>query len=467
IDKLIAKAEAGVQVVALFEPPSKEGNTKYELLQRLQEAGARTGKIFVGVSSRQTKDQIMHVKRAIADTAGDSMAEVSGGINFGQRAGLNVDSAWRIEGVGVLDSLRDLLLHYPDSHAIPFDLSMIPRAEHLEEVAKKRIAASGAEHVEIESARCGLRTLGAPHSYTKKKFLRRASRGAKLVVNAADLGKPWVPSALHTAVQNGSMVKIIVPNGTRDEITACRRAIGKHEELLERLGLGVQHEGMLVGDDSYLSLVLRELDAAIEAKETIDVAAFGLSEPEILERLVMAHEAGCKVRVTVDDTYMRGGLLNQRAIATLTAAGIEVKVFTDDIATKMNLARNDEHDIKLHAKLIVIGGNRVLGGSANFTKQGMNENIEDGKLVRSTAVAKLFTENLFEPVWKHALEPTPMRFVSHGRRTLAFPPYPHDATIKDSVFLVYDVETTGWEAEHDERILSVSAVAMRQKADGT
>ncbi len=467
VDTLIAKAEAGVQVVAFFEPPSKEGDTKHELLQRLLEAGEKTGNLFVSVSTPVSRDQIMHVKRVIADTADDSIAEVSGGINFGSRASLNVDSAWRIEGVAALDSLRDLLLQFPSNHALPFDLSAIPSVEHVEKIARKRIEESGAEPVEIETARSGTRILGGAHSYPKKKFLERANRGDKLIISAAELNKKWVPSALEAAVQNGSLVKIVVPNGSRDEIAECTKAIEANEALLERLGLGVTHEGMTVVDASYKALVLRELNAAIEAKETIDVAAFAISDSDVLDRLVAAHEAGCRVRVMVDDTKMQGTLLNQRAIALLTAAGIEVRAFTDEVGKAMKLERNDEHHVKLHAKLIVIGGNRVLGGSANFTSQGLTENIEDGKLVRSRTVAEHFTNRLFEPIWENGLEVSKVTLVPHTDRTLAFDPFPRDATVAGSIFLVYDLETTGWRAEHDERILSLSAVAVRITEDGT
>lgn len=467
VEALIAKAEAGVQVVAFFEPPSKEGNTKHELLQRLQEAGKKTGNLFVAVSTARTQGQIMHVKRVIADTADDSIAEVSGGINFGSRSSLNADSAWRIEGVAALDSLRDLLLHYPDSHNLPFDLSAIPKVEHVEKIANKRIAESGVEPIEIETARCGTRVIGAPHSYTKKKFLERANRGDKLIISAAELAKSWVPSALEAAVQNGSWVSIVVPNGDRDEVTECRRALAEHDELLARLGLGVVHEGMTVVDASYKALVLRELDIAIEAKETIDVAAFALSDSDVLDRLIAAHEAGCRVRVMVDDTKIQGTLMNQRAIALLTAAGIEVRAFTDEVGKAMKLERSDEHHTKLHAKLIVIGGKRVLGGSANFTHQGLTDNVEDGKLVRSEAVAEFFTERLIDPIWEQGLEVSKMSLVSHEQRTLAFEPFDSNATVSGSIFLVYDLETTGWRAEHDERILSLSAVAVRVKEDGT
>ncbi len=425
VERLIEKAREGVQVVAYFHPPAKDGDIKSRLLDRLREASKERGlagklvvEEFSGTGNGKS-DQAMHVKRVIADTASGSIAEVSGGINFGERSTLNVDTAWRTDGVAVLDSLRAILDHYPDSHDLPFDLERVPDAAPVDKKTRQLLKKLDEEPVKIELARSGRRDILSPRTYTKKRFMERAAQGDKLVIGASDLEKPWMLSGLRTAVKNGSLVKVITPSEPKSAVKKAKSIVDTHQEALDELGIGVYRADLSVSDNSYLDLVLRELDGAIENGESIDVASFALTEPEIIDKLIEAHNNGCQVRVAVDALNVGGVLTNQKAIALLTHVGIAVRAFTNDVAAKMGLERNDEHDVKLHAKVMILGGNRVLGGSANFSTRGMSFNVEDGRLVESSSVATAFRAVMFEPVWEHGLVIEPMETVSfNDARTL-------------------------------------------------
>lgn len=472
VERLIEKAREGVQVVAYFHPPAKDGDIKSRLLDRLREASKERGlagklvvEEFSGTGNGKS-DQAMHVKRVIADTASGSIAEVSGGINFGERSTLNVDTAWRTDGVAVLDSLRAILDHYPDSHDLPFDLERVPDAATVDKKTRQLLKKLDEEPVKIELARSGRRDILSPRTYTKKRFMERAAQGDKLVIGASDLEKPWMLSGLRTAVKNGSLVKVITPSEPKSAVKKAKSIVDAHQEALDELGIGVYRADLSVSDNSYLDLVLRELDGAIENGESIDVASFALTEPEIIDKLIEAHNNGCQVRVAVDDLNVGGVLTNQKAIALLTHVGIAVRAFTNDVAAKMGLERNDEHDVKLHAKVMILGGNRVLGGSANFSTRGMSFNVEDGRLVESSSVANAFRAVMFEPVWEHGLVIEPMETVSFNERTAAFEAACTSERIQDTMFVLYDIETTGFAAHHDERLLSISAVAYRIEAGG-
>ncbi|MEL6759774.1 MAG: hypothetical protein AAFP04_05170, partial [Myxococcota bacterium] len=312
VERLIEKAREGLQVVAYFHPPAKEGDIKSRLLDRLREASEEPGlagklvvEEFAGTGSGKS-DQAMHVKRVIADTAGGSIAEVSGGINFGERSTLNVDTAWRTEGVAVLDSLRAMLDHYPDNHDLPFDLERVPDATTVDKKTRRLLKELGEDPVRIELARSGRRAILSPRSYTKKRFMERAARGDKLVIGASDLEKPWMLSGLRTAVKNGSLVKVITPSEPKSAVKKAKSIVDAHRETLDESGIGVYRADLSVSDNSYLDLVLRELDRAIEHGESIDVASFALTEPEIIDKLIEAYENGCQVRVAADVEIIDG-----------------------------------------------------------------------------------------------------------------------------------------------------------------
>jgi len=129
-----------------------------------------------------------------------------------------------------------------------------------------------------------------------------------------------------------------------------------------------------ISNREYYGAVLREVNGA---KHSIDVAMYSMYAREdeaagAVARLITALGAARKrgVNVTVYlDRSPSTGKANDEAYRMLAAAG--VKVFYTGMKHKM------------HAKLIVIDGEVVIDGSANWTNKAIGENDESNLIVRS------------------------------------------------------------------------------------
>lgn len=118
------------------------------------------------------------------------------------------------------------------------------------------------------------------------------------------------------------------------------------------------------------------LQALIDgAKESIDVAAQGISDARVVGALVAARGAGVRVRVVTDGASYPGSPAQQEAVVQLKAAGAEV-------------VRVDSID--MHAKAIVADRARAFVGSQNFTATALLSNREIGVMTDVAAeVAKI------------------------------------------------------------------------------
>jgi phosphatidylserine/phosphatidylglycerophosphate/cardiolipin synthase-like enzyme/DNA polymerase III epsilon subunit-like protein len=469
VDALLAKAREGVQVVVVFDPANESSErTKGELLAKLRSAAkgdpeiAAKKSLYVGEYDVVARggfgfDQILHVKKIIADRPDGSMAEVSGGINFGRSSNFNYDTAWYVEGVAALDSLNRLVSHFPtkDDGYPPFKLDAVPTAQELAQLTTAKV---GTNTVTIELAGAGQHRVEKPRRYTVEQLQERARLGKRIVISSRDVIKPGVADMLKVALTNRSWVKVI-----QAEMSAKQAAQFKViADDLRLAGAGIYREAAVLHEESYARLVYREIEAATQARESIDVAAFCLSDDGLIDRLVAAKTAGCAVRVILDDLTLDGLLINRKAMARLTAAGVEVKVFDRD--TALALASPDAanpHNVKLHSKIIILGNNRVLGGSANFTNQGFRVNVEDGRLVRSAALAEAFSTRLFAPLWQRCPAAVPLQTIPQSDRVPLLPQVPMATPLSEIVFVSVDLDTTGYSPAHDDRVVSMAGQAFK------
>jgi DNA polymerase III epsilon subunit-like protein len=469
VNLLIKQARAGLQVVVVIDPAdSKEEFTKAQLIKKMRDEqlpNLQVAEYATLNGDKGSLDQILHVKKVIADTPAGSVVEVSGGINFNSNSIKNIDSGWRTEGVAALDSLDQVLHHFEKTTgAMPFDLSIVTGAKAVRAATAARAKADGLELVTVEMGAAGRMAIEVPRDYSQKKLLTRAKLGQKIVLSSKVLGDKGVEAALRQAAINGSQVQVIEEAMSPAEADILK----KMKSELKQLGVAVLPAHAVVKDDSYQQLVYREMKAAIAAKESIEVAAFALSDKKIIDLLLEGAAAGCPVRVLVDDLTIDGMSINKKALAVLTTAGVAIRVL--DRKAKEVLAAaigNRPEELKLHAKIMVLGGNRVLGGSANFSKNGLTNNIEDGRLVRSASVAKAYKEILFDRIWNTATQPAKIELVEDANRVSLISPVKMSSKITDLVFVVFDTETTGFVPSHDERILGISAQAMKIKPDGS
>ena len=521
VDLLIKKAKQGVAVHLLVHPldeddkedtdgelpeaekgkgkvreqpktPDLRQTKKEALLARLREASKGVPALTVTEfdvikgDGKRTFDQILHVKKVIADTPDDSIVEVSGGINFGVNSIFNMDTAWFTEGVAVLDSLQRVFEHFPKTKAgLPFDMPKLPDAEKIRAKVLSKIKAKN--QVEIELGGAGRLRTGIPASLRLKDVQAMVAQEGEnsILISARDAMKRGMADLLLQAVKAKKWVTIV-----EDHLDEQSRAeFLKMARPLKAAGAEVYKADDIQREESYMELIYKELEEAIEKQESIDVGAFALSDDGVLDRLVRAHRAGCPVRVVVDDLTIHGSLINQKAMARLTRVGIDVKVFDRKSAEVLHkhgylpegLALGD---VKLHAKVMILGRNkgrgRVLGGSANPSDNGLNNNVEDGRSVRSQKVADAFATKLIDLLYQGIPNPEkPGKFIkvarsvrkmvttSDTKRIPFLEPAPIKTKMGEIIFLDFDLETTGFAAHYDDRLVSISAHAYRLKADGS
>ncbi len=119
------------------------------------------------------------------------------------------------------------------------------------------------------------------------------------------------------------------------------------------------------------------LSAVAAAVRRIDLELFALTAPAAVEALSAAHRRGVEVRVLLDPHQ---DTLNVRE--TLRHAGVPAAYYPGPG--------------KLHAKIVVVDGQRVIFGSANWTNSGFGTNHELDLEIRSPPVAAAFQRALAE-----------------------------------------------------------------------
>ncbi|MFN2568126.1 MAG: phosphatidylserine/phosphatidylglycerophosphate/cardiolipin synthase family protein [Candidatus Dormibacteria bacterium] len=113
------------------------------------------------------------------------------------------------------------------------------------------------------------------------------------------------------------------------------------------------------------------------ARRSIDMEQFVLTDTGIVHSLISAHRRGVAIHLLLDPDQRP----SDGPAATLRAAGIDVRLYGGGG--------------KLHAKAAVADDRTVLFGSANWTNSGFQHNHEvDIEVVDSTAVAATFLQHM-------------------------------------------------------------------------
>lgn len=598
IEALIRAAERGVRVQVLAHRPShRDSGDALSALERASEAGLPLQLILSDGAPPNRKfpfPQLRHVKRILADTPDGSLAAVSGGLNFTERAHTYPDVGFFIEGVAAHDLLRlfqdrwrteggpaDACGALPTVGETAAVLRARPKEERLDTVevgAAGRSAQPPGPKLDIDDLIEAMRQSDALvvslTSALQHHALSDAQRRALSELTRAGLEASALPatidglSLLGLAQRSGARVSIVqddeelshpdvrpvlMPPERLDRILAEASQACANGDAAE-LSVAIAHEtkrqlqrsvtevtrdfrragGRLlrVGDAelevSYRRLVLRELDRAIDRGERILAPDFVLSDGAIIQRLIAAHQHGSDVAVLLDDLTIAGNRVNRRAIAELTRAGVPVRIFDDAAAEKLSamalavavrrgllsekeaatrlgegspwrsrlqelvgrasdrapaigsvLSRLSDalaqdttaadavmERMMLHSKVLLIGDDRVLGGSANLSKNGTMNNVEDGFLVESAGVHQTLKARYWDAVWDVATPSNTMSTRPDADRPL-LPPVCPDTPVDQLIFLSFDIETTGFMAEHGEEMVSLSLSAFRKQPDGS
>ena len=123
--------------------------------------------------------------------------------------------------------------------------------------------------------------------------------------------------------------------------------------------------------------VARTIAAKIDsATSSAFVMAFTISEPQIVQALIRAHERGIAVRIITDRAQERS---KTSAAHELNNRGLQI--------------RSNHQYTRFHNKVVILDGETVCTGSANFSKSGDRSNAENVVILRVPEVAAKFCEN--------------------------------------------------------------------------
>ena len=121
------------------------------------------------------------------------------------------------------------------------------------------------------------------------------------------------------------------------------------------------------------------------AKTSIDVCVFTISDDRIADALLIAHKSGIKLRIITDDDKAsdRGSDVDR-----LASKGVKIK--TDDSPSHM------------HHKYAIFDENILVNGSFNWTRSASMNNHENIVVTDDPECVVPFKE-MFEKLWKECV----------------------------------------------------------------
>jgi phosphatidylserine/phosphatidylglycerophosphate/cardiolipin synthase-like enzyme len=124
-----------------------------------------------------------------------------------------------------------------------------------------------------------------------------------------------------------------------------------------------------------------------DTRNTLDVAAFSLTEKDIIEHLCFANQRGVKIRVLTDKEQSSNKYQNE-AVNRLINKGIPVKT--------------NCHSGRMHLKMIISDENSVIAGSYNLSKNAETKNDEVMIFLDNRKIGSEWTDN-FNDMWNDKL----------------------------------------------------------------
>jgi len=131
----------------------------------------------------------------------------------------------------------------------------------------------------------------------------------------------------------------------------------------------------------YTAIETALLDLIVNATTSVDIALYSLNRQSVVDVLIAAHrDKNVTVRVVGDDNEDAGG--SKASYEKLRCAGITV--VTD---SSSNLQHN---------KFLIVDGQTVWTGSANFTDNGLTRNANNSIVITDTTLAGIYTAEFEE-----------------------------------------------------------------------
>ncbi|WP_240420279.1 phospholipase D family protein [Paenibacillus periandrae] len=119
------------------------------------------------------------------------------------------------------------------------------------------------------------------------------------------------------------------------------------------------------------------------ATQTLDIAIYSLTHPDIVAAIKEAKKRGVSVRLITDKSQVDGKSQGEAA-KILGSAGIPMKI--------------NKHSGLMHLKITIVDKKVATSGSFNYSKAASTTNDEVLMVMRGEEVAKSFTEQ-FEKMW--------------------------------------------------------------------
>jgi len=123
-----------------------------------------------------------------------------------------------------------------------------------------------------------------------------------------------------------------------------------------------------------------------KATETIDMAAYVLSDRKIIEALSEAASRGVKIRLYLDpEQFRRIASANETVIALVNQPNVSAKI------------KAEQNDM-MHLKTFAVDGRWLRTGSANFSWSGERRQDNDIVVIENPELAQAFSRN-FDQIW--------------------------------------------------------------------
>lgn len=131
---------------------------------------------------------------------------------------------------------------------------------------------------------------------------------------------------------------------------------------------------------------LERIDVALlgEARETLDVAAYVLTDRAVVGALAEAARRGVRVRLYRWRDEREASDETAAALADMAAAGVETRV--------------KERGALMHLKAYCLDAKTLRLGAANFSRSGLRDQDNDLEILRGPGVCAQF-EAKFETMW--------------------------------------------------------------------
>jgi phosphatidylserine/phosphatidylglycerophosphate/cardiolipin synthase-like enzyme len=143
-----------------------------------------------------------------------------------------------------------------------------------------------------------------------------------------------------------------------------------------------------VGDEYYFTQANQHPEKALidvinSSKQTLDIAIYSLTHPDIVSAIKEANKRGVAVRI-ISDKIQSAGKTQDEALKLLGSAGIPMKI--------------NKHNGLMHLKVTIADKKVVTTGSYNYSQAVSTSNDEVLMVVHDEEEAKSFSDQ-FDRMW--------------------------------------------------------------------